>query len=181
LVTVAAQLNCCVMMGNLHQAAYRADIEQVLERLDAGDDPNEYDQTGYTPLLWAAFRGAVGNQLPVILALISAGADVNAVTRAGDSSVLMLAVQAGSDVLVRALVERGAEVDRAADEVTPLMLAARIGDARIVRTLLELGADPAVRAGKFTAADYAWHGGYEPLAEFLEACAGTPPANDQSS
>jgi ankyrin repeat protein len=168
-------------MGDLHLAAYHADVERVLESLDAGDDPNEYDQSGYTPLLWAAFRGTVGNQLPVVLALISAGADVNAVTRAGDSSVLMLAVQAGSDVLVRALVERGAKVDRAADKVTPLMLAALTGEARIVRTLLELGADPTVPAGKYSAADYAWHGGHDQLAQLLESCANASPGNDQSS
>jgi ankyrin repeat protein len=168
-------------MSDLHLAAYHADVEGVLEFLHAGYDPNEYDQSGYTPLLWAAFRGVVGDQLPVVQALISAGADVNAITGAGDSSVLMLAVQAGSDVLVRALVERGAEVDRTADEVTPPMVAARDGNARIVRTLLELGADPTLRAGKYTAADYAWHGGHDQLAELLKPRAVAPPRNDQPS
>lgn len=168
-------------MGDLHLAAYHADVEHVLELIEAGNDPNEYDQSGYTPLLWAAFRGAIGDQLLVILALISAGADVNATTRAGDSNVLMLTVQAGSELLVRALIEHGAEIDRAADEVTPLMLAARIGEARIVRTLLELGADPTVRTGKYTAADYAWHGGHDQLALLLESRAGASPRNDQSS
>ena len=57
-------------MSDLHIAAYNANVELVLEFLDAGNDPNEYDQSGYTPLLWAAFRGAVGYQLPVIQALI---------------------------------------------------------------------------------------------------------------
>ena len=133
-----------------------------------------------TALLWAAFRGAVGNQLPVILALISAGADVNAVTGAGDSTVLMLAVQAGIDVLVRALVDHGAEVDRTADEVTPLMVAARDGNTQIVRTLLEFGADPSIRAGKYTAADYAWHGGHDQLAQLLKSYAGTPHNDRQS-
>lgn len=159
-------------MSNLHLAAYHADIDHVLEFLEAGDDPNEYDQSGFTPLLWAAFRGMAGDQLPVIQALISAGADVNAMTRAGDSSVLMLAVQAGSDLLVRVLVERGADVDRAADEVTPLMVAARSGDAQIVRTLLELGADPTSRAGIYTAVDYASHGGHDQVAELLKSCVG---------
>ena len=167
-------------MGDLHLAAYHADVEHVLEFLDAGYDPNEYDQSGYTPLLWAAFRGVVGNQLPVIQALISAGADVNALTRAGDSSVLMLAVQAGSDGLVRALVERGAEINRTADEISPLMVAARSGDAQIVRTLLELGADPTLRAGKYTAADYACHGGHDQLAELLKSSS-APSRNDQPS
>jgi hypothetical protein len=160
-------------MSDLHIAAYNANVELVLEFLDAGNDPNEYDQSGYTPLLWAAFRGAVGYQLPVIQALISAGADVNAVTRAGDSSALMLAVQTGND-------EHGAEVNRAADEVTPLMVAARGGNAQIVRTLLELGADPTLRTGKYTAADYAWHGGHDQLAELLKSSSATPH-NDQPS
>jgi ankyrin repeat protein len=168
-------------MSDLHIAAYNADVDLVLELLDAGHDPNEYDQGGYTPLLWAAFRGAVGHQLPVIEVLISAGADVNAVTRAGDSSALMLVAQAGNDVLVRALVEHGAEVNRAADEVTPLMVAARGGNAQIVRTLLELGADPTFRTGKYTAADYAWHGGHDQLAELLKSCASATPHSDQPS
>ncbi|MGZ5898945.1 MAG: ankyrin repeat domain-containing protein [Reyranella sp.] len=109
------------------------------------------------------------------------GGDVNAVTLAGGSSALMLAVQAGNDVLVRALVERGAEVNRAADEVTPLMVAARGGDAQIVRTLLDLGADPTLRTGKYTAADYASHGGHDQLAELLKSCASATPHNDQPS
>ena len=73
------------------------------------------------------------------LALISAGADVNAVTRAGDSNVLMLAAQAGSDVLVKALVERGAEVDgrgddrkRAVDRVVKRRKHSVLDDLRVV-------------------------------------------------
>jgi ankyrin repeat protein len=154
--------------NELHLAAYNADLDRVRELLAAGGDPNEYDDSGYTPLLWAAFKGAVGDHLPVVIALIAAGANVNAITRGGDSSVLMLAVQAGSENLARALVNRGAAVDHAADGVTPLMVAARQGDTQIARTLLELGADPGVRAGRFAAADYARYGGYDQLASVIE-------------
>src|SRR5262249_32721444 len=106
---------------SLHQTAYYAHADGVVALLDAGHDPNEHDKHGYTPLLWAAFRGAMGNQVPVIQALIAAGADVNAITRAGDANVLMLAIEAQEDVIVRTLLEHEAEVDRAANEVTPLM------------------------------------------------------------
>ena len=51
---------------------------------------------------------SLGGHTGIIADLLHAGADVNAVTRAGDSNVLMLAAQAGSDVLVKALVERHA-------------------------------------------------------------------------
>jgi hypothetical protein len=44
-----------------------------------------------------------------------------------------------------------------------------------------LGADPTLRAGKYTAADYAWHGGHNQLAELLKSCASAPPPNDQPS
>ena len=154
-------------MKELHLAAYNADAGQVRNLLQAGGDPNGYDEHGYTPLLWAAFRGAVGDQLPVVQALLEAGADIEAVTRAGDSTVSMLAVQSGNEALVRALAERGAGIDRPADEVTPLMVAARRGDLRMVQTLLGLGADPKLRAGSYRAADYARYGGHDPVAELL--------------
>ena len=159
---------CALPVSELHAAAYNADIERARELLQAGLDPNAYDESGYTPLLWAAFRGAVGDQLPVVLLLVAAGADVNAVTQRGDASVLMLAVQTGNDAVVRTLVTCGAEVNRPADGLTPLMLAVRQGDVRMVRTLIELGADTGLRAGQYTAAYYAWYGGHDELANLLD-------------
>jgi ankyrin repeat protein len=159
-------------MGDLHVAAYDADVELVRELLNSDHDPNAYDESGYTPLLWAAFRGAVGDQLPVILALIDAGADVNAITRTNqpeNTSVLLCAIEAGNEGIVRALIERGADVNHGAAEVTPLMIAAQQGDMTIVRALLELGADPKRRAGRFTAADYARSRDHEELAKLLGA------------
>jgi hypothetical protein len=75
---------------DLHAAAYDADADQVRAFLRSGADANEFDERGYTPLLWATFRGAVGDQIPVVLALAEAGADLNVVTGAGDSTALVL-------------------------------------------------------------------------------------------
>jgi ankyrin repeat protein len=158
-------------MNQLHVAAYDADGHRVGELVRSGADPNERDERGYTPLLWAAFRGAVANQGPVVAALVGAGADVNATTAAGDSTVLMLAVHSGNLALVRSLVGYGANVNLPADEVTPLMVAARSGAEEMSRLLLELGASAHVRTGRFTASDYARHGGHDDLARILEeAC-----------
>jgi ankyrin repeat protein len=154
-------------MKELHVAAYNADAESVREFLRLGADPNERDERGFTPLLWTALRGAVANQVPVVEALIDAGADPNAVTDKGDSTVLMWAVQSGNLDVICALLKGGADANRAADEVTPLMVAARGGLEGVVRLLLDVGADPDAKAGRFTAADYASHGGYEDVAKIL--------------
>ncbi|QUD87815.1 ankyrin repeat domain-containing protein [Phenylobacterium montanum] len=106
----------------------------------------------------------MGDQAVVISALISVGADPNAITLSGDSSCLMLAVQSGSLDAVRAIVDGGALLDLPADGVTPLMVAARAGDEEIATFLLERGADPDLRCGRFTAADYASYGGFDRLA-----------------
>lgn len=165
---VAAKITARTLMSHLHGAAFDADIETVRRLLDAGVLPDLRDKKGYTPLLWASLRAAVGDQVPVIQALLAAGADPDAITSAGDSSCLMLAAQSGCEEAVTALVAGGANINHSADGVTALMVAARNGETGIVRLLLQLGADPAARAGRFAAADYARHGGYDDLANLLD-------------
>jgi len=156
-------------MKNLHGAAYSADAVRVRELLESGVNPNERDERGYTPLLWAALRAAVGHQIPVVIALLQAGADPNAMTEGGDSTVLMWAVQSGNRDVVSCLIDRGALVNQAANEVTPLMVAAQEGNEDMVRLLLDRGADPFAQAGRFTAADYAEYRGHEVVARALRA------------
>lgn len=156
-------------MKELHGAVYNADAVCVRELLDLGANPNERDDQGYTPLLWAALRAAVGHQIPVVAALLQAGADPNAVTEAGDSTVLIWAVQSGNRDVVIGLIDAGARVNQAANEVTPLMVAAQEGNEDMVRLLLDRGADPCAKAGRFTAADYAEYRGYERVARVLRA------------
>ena len=156
-------------MTDLHLAAYNGDLVEVRRLLAEGAPPDSLDESGFTPLLWASMRAAVVDQVPVIRELASAGADPNAITAAGDSSCLMLAVQSGSGPAVAALALAGARLDAAADGVTALMVAARSGETGIATLLLELGADPAIRCGGFTAVDYARHGGHDELAELLQS------------
>jgi ankyrin repeat protein len=155
-------------MPPLHVAAYNADVQAVRQLLAAGAQPDLRDEKGYTPLLWASFRAAVVDQVPVIEALIAAGADPDAINSSGDSSCLILAAQSGCELAVAALVAGGANVDRQADGVTALMVAARMGEVGVVRLLLQLGANPAARAGRFTAADYARHSAHDDLADLLD-------------
>lgn len=151
-------------MGALHEAAYNADLSLVLYMLNSGAAVDERDLSGYTALLWCCFRGRVGDQLPVVRALLAAGADPNAPTGNGDANCLVLAAQCGAVDLIKELVSAGAEPNRTTDGVTPLMQAAREGEEEAVSTLLELGAHADLVAGGFTAADYARYYGHEELA-----------------
>lgn len=156
-------------MTELHAAAYDGDIEDVHRLLAAGMEPDCRDERGYTPLLWASFRAAVIDQVPVIEALVAAGADPNA--SVGDANCLILAAQSGDEPAVAALVAVGAEVDRDVDGVTALMVAAQAGETDIVKRLLAWGADAGILCGRFTAADYARSREHDQLAELLDAAA----------
>src|SRR5262249_8574502 len=93
------------------------------------------------PLLVASRAGNAA----VVEALLAAGADVNATTSNGATS-LMLASQAGKADAVQALLARGANVD-AKEKVkgeTALMIAAAYGRADVVRALTAKGADVSV-------------------------------------
>src|SRR5262245_20882810 len=156
-------------MSELHVAGDHAESEEVRRLLANGVPPDSRDSSGYTPLLWASFKAAVGDQVPVINALLGAGADPNAVTAAGDSNCLILATQSGNEDAVMALVTAGAKVNAQADGVTALMQAALAGNLSLAQRLLELGADPTIRCGRFTAVDYARHGGNDELADLIAA------------
>ncbi len=155
----------------LHLAAYNLDVESVRELLAKGTPPDLRDDEGYTPLLWACFRAGIGDPVPVIHALVEAGADRNALTADGKSNCLILAAQSWSEPAVAALVASGANVNSRADGVTALMVAAREGKQEIVKYLLLSGADSTIRCGSFNASDYARYGGHDELAKELEATA----------
>ena len=105
----------------LHVAAYNADIQEVRRLLADGVASDSRDENGYTPLLWASFRAAVADKVPVIEALTEARADPNAIASAGDTNCLILAAQSGSEDAVMALITAGAQVNAQADGITALM------------------------------------------------------------
>jgi ankyrin repeat protein len=159
------------MWPPLHAAAYNADVDTVRRLLDEGTPPDARDERGYTALLWASLRAAVADQVPVIEALLGVGADPSAVTAAGDSTCLMLAVQSGNAASVAALLAGGANIDGQADGITALMVGARHGEMQICKILLQAGADPTIHCGRFCASDYARYGGHDELANMIDSAA----------
>jgi uncharacterized protein len=84
-----------------------------------------------------------GRWAEVLESVKSGRAHVNARDTAG-SHALVLAARAGQDELVREMIQRGAELDRAGDDgFTALGAAAFAGRRSTVRLLVRAGADPA--------------------------------------
>jgi ankyrin repeat protein len=134
-------------------------------------DPNLSDLSGWTPLMWAAWGddpglvkmllshgakldatdkdaltplaiAAQNGKLKSTLALIDAGADVNAPVAKGGYTPLMLAALSGSSDIVTSLIAHGARVNATnAGGVTALMIAAAGNRTTIAGLLLKSGAD----------------------------------------
>ncbi len=139
-------------------------------------DPNLSDLSGWTPLMWAAWGddpglvkmllshgakldatdkdaltplaiAAQNGKLKSTLALIDAGADVNAPVAKGGYTPLMLAVLSGSSDIVTSLIAHGARVNATnAGGVTALMIAAASNRTTIAGLLLKSGADVNARS-----------------------------------
>lgn len=121
----------------IHVAIENRDLTKVRECLKKGTDLKETNHAGLTPLARAVELG----HLPIIRALLKAGADIEA---GGVRTPLFCAVANRHDPVVRELLEQGANVNAPSGELgtTPLMIAAATGNPEIVRLLLEEGADP---------------------------------------
>jgi uncharacterized protein len=126
----------------LVEAAELGDLEAVTGLLAQGHSPNiESRLSDMSPLEAAARSG----HLPVVEALLSAGARADPIL-AGNSTALIWAARRGHEAVVQRLLEARAEVDAVTveDGRTALMYAAQEGHASVVRMLLEAGADPLV-------------------------------------
>ena len=151
-----------------HLAAYNCDLDLLCERIAAGDNIHLKDSSGYTPLLWCAFRARVGeNQHEIAKTLLDAGANPNDVTSSNNESALEWAIQAGNPLVVEILLDYGADINLVG-LVTPLIAAARKGDKEMIQLLLRRGADASIKVSGYSAADYARSYGYEKLSKLLE-------------
>ena len=91
-------------MGELHDAASSGDYERVIALIAEGDDVNALDYGGYTPLHWVADMGHAGggDRIGIILALASAGANLQARDTSGRTP-FDTAVKSTSDELAYCL------------------------------------------------------------------------------
>jgi uncharacterized protein len=125
-------------MTALHWATYQDDLETTDLLVRAGANVKAANRYGVTPLSMACTNG---NDEMVAL-LLKAGADPNT-TLPGGETALMTVARVGALASVKALLTRGATVDRKDDRrgQTALMWAAAEGHAEVVQELINAGAD----------------------------------------
>lgn len=123
-----------VEMSPLCSAVLEHHGEIVELLLKAGADL----RTDPAALVAAVSKGSV----PLVLRMLDAGADIDAMEATGFTPLLMAAKCDSADI-VELLLSRGANVDKAdTDGVTPLCLATGFDRPEIVKALLAHGADP---------------------------------------
>ncbi|GLQ98562.1 ankyrin repeat domain-containing protein [Dyella mobilis] len=124
-------------------------IDPAVAAQPAAPRLSEQELTAGTPEQAQALLAATRNgDIPRALTLVEAGADPNTAPASGDRDqrpVLMLAALLPDPHLLRALIAKGADVNRASGGLTPLLAATRDswhGRADAVMTLLTNGASP---------------------------------------
>jgi ankyrin repeat protein len=122
----------------LFQAIAQRDLAGVQSLLARGADPNALDSLEFTALSNAAATG----QVPIVEALLRAGAKLDASTPYGTGTALARAAATGSVPVVKLLLSRGADAQAARpDGMTALMYAALNGSVEIVQELLRRKVD----------------------------------------
>jgi hypothetical protein len=185
----------------LLSAIKKNDIPEVVASLAKGADPNVRDLPTDTRSVWRhvwdrlrgkrlsmddrptallsalAGRGAwqfAPENVPLVIALLNAGADVNVSVRDG-MTPLMWATVSKKWETVRLLLERGADVNaRQSDGETPLSVAARSGNTAGVKLLLSRGAQATiVDHNGLTALSYAQAIHHVPIVRMLRGAGAT--------
>jgi cytochrome c len=150
----------------IHDAAKTGDVGAITAALDAGADVNELDAFA-TPLYHAVNR----QHLDAAKLLIERGADVNAATKTGGTS-LSAAVAKNSPEFIKLLLAHGANPNTAAGKQAPLHVAAKNGCLECVVALVEAGADVNAKTGDavpLTPIHFAKFYDYSEVSEYLLA------------
>jgi ankyrin repeat protein len=122
----------------LHRAIRNDELSCVCELLSAGADPDEENFDGAVPLTTCA-NGS--GSLEIVRSLLAAGANPNGLV--GWSSPLVSAAVKDHRIMVKVLVDAGADVNQPDDEEdTALMWATINEDMELVLYLLSKNADP---------------------------------------
>ncbi|KAJ8891547.1 hypothetical protein PR048_004075 [Dryococelus australis] len=122
----------------MHVAAQNNDLERVDKLLRKGLCPDVVDAAGYTALHYAARAGHV----KVCTRLLNAGANVDAVTRAGHATALHRASAVGCLAVVDLLLLAGANTKLPdVDGKTALHRAAEHAHLPVVRSILQVCPD----------------------------------------
>jgi hypothetical protein len=126
-----------VERSELAEAVYSEILEDVLELLARGADPNEADEDGDTPLFMSVEDGT----FEIAKALMDFGASAKTINKAGKNVLFLIDDDTTVD-MVKMLIAYGADVNhKLEDGTTPLIYAAEHGKPEVVKALIDAGAD----------------------------------------
>src|SRR5690606_17724294 len=117
-------------------------IDQAIQAINSGANPNSFDRNGLPAILLSAGR----QQTKIVEALIASGADINKTgtykkQKIYNLSALGAASANGNINIVQALLNANANINIADDSgLTPLMSAAYMGNDNLVSLLIQKGA-----------------------------------------
>lgn len=140
--------------SDLLAASNRGNIHAIETALSKGANPNQPDDKGVVPLMWAAYQG----NLAAVNTLLKAGANVNLACANLNllpeepikyrDTPLGLAVSQGHLPVVQALIAKGANINVENNLRRPaLLLAVQTGNTAMVRVLLDAGANLNAKGG----------------------------------
>ena len=127
------------------EAARSGNLDEIRALVQKGADVNAAEGDGMTALHWAA----EGNHAEAASILLYAGARLDARTRIGAYTPLLVASRVGNAEVLEVLLEAGADVHyrTTTGEMTALHFAAAAGNPRAVELLLDHGAEVDAREG----------------------------------
>jgi ankyrin repeat protein len=121
---------------------YKSKLDEVISQISRDGLNARLELRDETPLIWAVSEGYPD----VAIALINAGADLNARNSDGNTALLRSACE-GRPELTRVLIDAGAQLNiQNNDGYTALILARRRGHEDIAELLLQAGADKSLVA-----------------------------------
>lgn len=121
----------------LLNAVYTDNMGGVEEALSLGADVNAADDDGWTPLIYAAYRG----NTDITILLLKYRTNINAVDKYGNTALMTVCWRGNTD-MVKLLLRYGADINIVSnDGNTALINACRKGYTDIARLLIEHGAD----------------------------------------
>jgi serine/threonine-protein phosphatase 6 regulatory ankyrin repeat subunit B len=120
-------------------ASEKSEAPKIMEMLiDAGADVNARDQSGFTPLIYAACRRGTNRLIDILL---RSGAEINATVEISGFTALAFAVVMEQTETVRMLIKADADLELPDNSGnTPLMKAKSKGFEEIEKLLTEAGA-----------------------------------------
>lgn len=157
-------------------AASTGDTGRIKSLRAQGQNLNQADPEGYTPLMWAALNG----QVKAVATLIHLKANLDLQDKEGYTA-LMWATQNKYETVARQLVNAGADINvRDNHGYTALHWSAQDGHLGIARILLGKGADPNARDNEgYTPLMWAAQQGHKSVAYELLAAGARPELQEK--